>query len=168
MKLKETLIILLSLTSIGLGIYSFKLNKEVSLLMDAKNFTFKWINNYEILTSYWKENNKISNQFFDVNFDSNYEIARVYTTYGKVYQTCFDRNENGVYEKTDCYNSAGDKVGYSLDNDEDEVPEEFVLIYDSKKELKFVDSNFDGKFEKVIIINNNNETEFLIKTMFEE
>ena len=136
--------------------------------MDAKNFTFKWINNYEILTSYWKENNKIANQFFDVNFDYNYEIARVYTTYGKVYQTCFDRNENGVYEKTDCYNSVGDKVGYSLDNDEDGVPEEFVLIYDSKKELKFIDSNFDGKCEKVSIINNNNETELLIKTIFEE
>ncbi|REH55989.1 hypothetical protein C7448_10117 [Tenacibaculum gallaicum] len=168
MKLKEVLIILLSLTSIGLGVYSFTLNKENSRLTDSKNFTFEWKNSYEVLTSYWKDNNKISSQYFDVNFDYNYEIARVFTTYGKVYQTCFDRNENGVYEKTDCYNSAGDKVGYSLDNDEDGVPEEFVLIYDSKKELKFIDSDFDGKFEKIIIINNSNETELLTKTMFEE
>lgn len=144
MKFKEVLIILLLLTSAALGIYTYKLTKEISHLTDAKNFNLKWENGQEILTSSWKSNNKISNQYFDANFDYNYEIIRDFTTYGKVYRTSFDRNENGVYEKIDFYNPAGNKVGYSFDKDEDGVPEEFALIYDSKKELKFIDENYDG------------------------
>lgn len=167
MKQKNTLSLLLFITTIALGIYSYLLRQDISRLTDTKNFRFEWQNGQEVLASYWKEDNKLADQYFDANFDYNYEIIRAFTTYGKVYSTSFDRNENGVLEKTDFYNVIGEKVGYSLDKDEDGVPEEFVLLYNKDRELQFIDENRDGKYEKITVINKSKRTELIVEKLFE-
>ena len=120
-----------------------------------------------MLISYWKNNNKISDQFFDRNFDNNYERVNTYTTFGKVFQTSYDKNENGVFEKIDIFNSIGERVGTGIDSDEDGAIDQCTLILDNGKELKFLDSNGDGRYEKVHFTKDNKTSEFLTEKIFE-
>ena len=167
MKLQKIIIILLSISTTIFGFLYFKMRNQNKHFTESKNNTFEWKNGDEILHSYWKENNKLASQFFDQNFDNNYEIIRTFTSYGKLYQTAFDRNENGVYEKYENFNVAGEKVGYGIDKDEDGIPEIFSLSQGSDKEIKFIDENYDGIYEKIILTNNSIETELLTEKIFE-
>ena len=167
MKLQQILVILLTIISIGLGIYSFKLNETNKNLTKSKNFHVDWSPSQEVLMSFWKNNNKLSEQFFDRNFDNNYERVNTYTTFGKVFTTNFDKNENGVFEKINIFNSIGEKVGTYIDSDEDGAFDEFTLILDNQNELMFLDSNGDGRYEKVLFTKDNKTSELLTEKMFE-
>lgn len=168
MKAQQLLMVLLLILSIGLGIYSLKLKEENNYLKDSKNFHSSWSPSQEVLMSYWKNNNKLSDQYIDRNFDNNYEVINTYTTYGKIIQIGYDENENGVVEKSIIFNSTGEKIGVNNDYDEDRDIDEFTLIYKNNSMLTFTDENNDGRYEKMLLKINNKVSEITIKNMFEQ
>ncbi len=167
MKLQRILIILLAIISIGLGIYSYGLSETNKKLTESKNFRFDWSPSQEILMSYWKNNNKLSDQFIDRNFDNNYERINTYTTFGKIFQTCYDKNEDGIFEKINIFNSIDEKVGTCIDSDEDGAIDQFTLILDNGNELIFLDSDMDGRYEKIHFTKDNKTSEILTEKLFE-
>jgi len=167
MKLQQILIILLAIISIGLGISYYNAKEMSKNLMASKNFSFKWSPSAEMLIAQWKNNNKLSGQFIDRNFDDNYERVNTYTTYGKISQTCNDKNENGIFESINVYNSDGETVEINIDSDEDGSVDQFTLFLDNGNKLKFLDSDMDGRFEKVLCIKGTKTSEFLIEKIFE-
>ena len=78
-------------------------------------------------------------------------------------------NENGFYEKFLIFDPFGEKVGNNTDSNEDGAIDEFSLILDSKNELKFVDSDHNGRFEKILFINKKNSytSEMLTENLIE-
>lgn len=169
MNFQKSLILILSIVIIGLGIGYYNLNETNKNLMESKNFNFDWSPSQEVLFSYWKSNNKLSDQYIDRNFDNNYELFNTYDTFGNLYQTAYDSNENGVYEKFLIFDPFGEKVGNNTDSNEDGAIDEFSLILDSKNELKFVDSDHNGRFEKILFINKKNSytSEMLTENLIE-
>ena len=167
MKIQGILIILLSIISIGLGIYSFQLKQTNDKLLESKNFKSKWSPSQEMLISYWKNNDKLSNQYIDRNFDYNYELINTYTTYGKLCYTSYDLNENGVYEKITNFNIIGEKVGISIDSDEDGEIDEFIINLDNGNELKFIDNDRDGRYEIIHSKNDNKTIELSNEKLFD-
>ena len=169
MNFKNILIIILSISTLIFGILyynSLKLNEN---LTESKNFNFEWSQEGEILYSFWKNNDKISNQYIDKNIDNNYELINTYDIYGNIYTSNYDLNENGVFEKYLTFNSYGKIVGKCIDKNEDGAIDEFTLILENQSELKFIDSNDNGQYEKIILINKkeNTKKEKLIKELFE-
>tara|TARA_R110002049_G_scaffold112646_4_gene262268 strand:+ start:1235 stop:1768 length:534 start_codon:yes stop_codon:yes gene_type:complete len=168
MNFQKISILILSVVIIGLGIEYYSLKETNKNLMESKNFNFDWSPGQEVLFSYRKSNNKLSDQYIDRNFDNNYEVFNTYDIFGNLHQTGYDSNENGVYEKFLIFDPFGEKVGNNMDSNEDGVIDEFSLTLDSKNELKFVDSDHDGRFEKIIFFNmkNSNTTEMLTENFF--
>jgi len=100
MKLSKIVIIILSLTTLILGFLYYQKYMENKYLMESKNFMFEWNNDQEILFGYWKNNNKLANQFIDKNYDNNYEMITNHDVYGNLNVSSYDTNENGIIEKT--------------------------------------------------------------------
>lgn len=166
MKTQQIVIILLLIICIALGFYSFHLKQLNDNLMESKNFNFKWNSGQEILMGYWLNNHKISNHYIDRNFDNNYELINSYTTYGKLYSANYDRNENGVFEKMIFFNSVREKVGNSIDSDEDGAIDEFTIFLDNGNELKFLDIDIDGRYERVYSKRNDTIIELNDENLF--
>jgi hypothetical protein len=169
MNLKKILILILSIIIVGLSIGYYKLYEINKSLTDSKNFSFDWSPSGEVLFGFWKNNNKLSNQNIDRNFDNNYELFHSYDIFGNLVQSSYDINENGVYEKHLIFNSVGENVGNSIDSDEDGAMDEFSLILDSNDELRFIDSDNDGRYEKVLFFDKktNSKIERLIEEIIE-
>ena len=170
MNSKNILIIILSISTLVLGILyhnSLKLNEN---LMESKSFNFEWSQEGEILYSFWKNNSKISNEYIDKNLDNNYELINTYDIYGNIYISNYDLNENGIFEKSFTFNSYGKIIGNCIDKNEDGAIDEFTLILENQNELKFIDSNDNGQYEKIILFNKkeNIKTEKLINELFEQ
>ena len=153
MNFQKIFIFLLLIIIIGLGTAYYKLNETNKNLMESKNLTFDWSPSQEILFSFWKNNNKLSSQSIDRNFDNNYELFNAYDIFGNLVQSSYDNNENGIFEKYLVFNSNGQNVGNNIDSDEDGAIDEFLLVLDNKNELKFLDTDNDGRFEKVVLLN---------------
>ncbi|QCX39558.1 hypothetical protein FF125_14325 [Aureibaculum algae] len=168
MKIERILIVLLAIISIVIGIKYYQVNEINKNLMNSKNFNSKWSPSEEMLNSYWKNNNKLSNQYIDRNFDNNYEIINTYDYVGKLTQSSYDSNENGIYERNKIFNVIGEVVGACNDKDEDGAIDELIMSLDNNNELKFIDSDIDGRYEKVIMTNKkiHKITEINIDSLF--
>jgi hypothetical protein len=169
MKLSKIVIIILSLTTLILGFLYYQKYTENKYLMESKNFMFEWNNDQEILFGYWKNNNKLANQFIDKNYDNNYEMITNHDVYGNLNVSSYDTNENGIIEKTITYNAYGKEIGSCLDKNEDGAFDEFNIILENKNELKFIDINNNGQYNKVILFDRekNEKTEKIIEKLFE-
>ena len=170
MNFQKILILLISIGIIVLGIAYYKLNETNKNLMESKNFNFEWSPSEEILFSFWKNNEKLSSENIDRNFDNNFELFNAYDVYGNLVQSSYDNNENGIFEKYMIFNSNGQNVGNNIDSDEDGAIDEFLLVLDNKNELKFLDTDNDGRYEKVVILDKkaNVKSEKLIEELFEK
>jgi len=164
MNFQKISIIILSVVIIGLAIGYYNLNETNKNLMESKNLKYDWSPGQEILFTFWKSNSKLSDQYIDRNFDNNFELFNTYDIFENLHQTGYDSNENGVYEKFAIFDPSGEKVGNNIDSNEDGVIDEFSLVLDSQNELKFVDSDHDGRFEKVIFFNKKNNNTFEMLT----
>lgn len=164
MSFKKIITPILLLIIVVLGIMHYRLIQMNNALIENKNFNFEWNQNQEVLFSSWKKNNKLANQFIDRNFDNNYEEVNSYDAFGNLYQINTDANENGIFEKWVSFDVYGKKVGNGFDRDEDGAIEEFSLILDNKNEIRFLDIDNNGRFEKLILLDKINETESEILT----
>lgn len=169
-KIQSILIFILFAISIGLGISYYNLSQTNLRMSENKNITFKWSPGEEILTGFWKSNNKMSDQSIDKNFDLNFEIINLYNTSGILVQRAYDKNENSVYEKGQTFNVIGEVVGSYQDTDEDGAVDRFTLVLDNEKKLEFIDEDIDGRYEKVIVTDKNGNTtsELEINSLFKE
>ena len=169
MKLSKIVIVILSLTTLILGFLYYQKYTENKYLMESKNFMFEWNNDQEILFGYWKNNNKLANQFIDKNYDNNYEMITNHDVYGNLNVSSYDTNENGIIEKTITYNAYGKEIGSCLYKNEDGAFDEFNIILENKNELKFIDINNNGHYNKVILFDRekNEKTEKIIEKLFE-
>ncbi|WP_439129919.1 hypothetical protein [Polaribacter sp.] len=158
MKTKNIVIyILIALITI-LSYKYYQLLQTNKNLLESKNFNFELNQAEDILYSFWKNNNKLSNQYVDKNFDYNYELVYSYDIYGNQLTKSIDDNENGVYEKCITYNAYGKIIGKSFDKNEDGVTETCILILENNNELILTDTNNNGDFEKITFINKQNNT----------
>ena len=168
MNFKKIITPLLLLIIAVLGIMYYQLFETNKALMESKNFNLEYNDNQEVLLSIWKKNNKLANQFIDRNFDNNFEEVYSYDAFGNLYQINSDTNENGVFEKCESFDVYGKNVGNAFDKDEDGAVEEFSIILDNKNEIRFLDIDNNGRFEKLILVNkiNDSESEILTNELF--
>lgn len=168
MKIKNSIFYILGLLIAFLSYKYYQLDQTNKNLLESKNFKIELNQTEEILYSFWKNNNKLANQYVDKNFDYNYELTYTYDIYGNQLTKSIDTNENGVYEKCITYNAYGKIIGKSFDKNEDGVAEVCILILENNNEIKLTDTNNNGDFEMITFVNrqNNTSTEKRIKTLF--
>ena len=157
MKNQYILTLILLATSVFFG-YKYYQEKELNQnLMESKNFEFSWDPSGEVLFGKWANNKKLSNAFYDRNFDNNYELNKQYDIYGNLYQNCYDLNENGVFEKFEVFNAYSKKIGTNFDRNEDGAIDEFTITLLKENRINFIDTNHDGIWEDIFIISPSDE-----------
>ena len=114
----------------------------------SKNYRYNWnVNNTYVATSL-KKDNQLINRSYDRNYDLNYERIEGISQ-GKVILISFDEDENGLYERSEFYDSKGKLSGIQEDSDEDGFAERGTIHLSDGRTIIFADQNGDGAYDVV-------------------
>lgn len=144
--MKNLLIALLLIATIGLGVLSLNLYSENRTLLGNALTHSVWDEDGLCLRSSWRDSNTLESVYCDENSNGVYEIITDYHFSGKKIAELNDRNENGIFERIREYNLEGVLVAEYFDRDEDRRSEEIRFYYPDGW-IKYYDKDGDSIHE---------------------
>jgi len=112
-----------------------------------KNFEYQWNYDNTVLTVSHKKTGDISDVYYDMNYDFNYEKVISYKNGIKTVMF-LDNDEDGQIEQQIFYDKTGEIIGKYNDDDRDGYFDNGLIILDNGDSLKFIDQNKNGVYEQ--------------------